>query len=240
MEVIMAFEAVAYENDKEQADKLLEIIKGAGINDAVMKYDGTSQCHRIYVPSRDFTLARDIVDSWHEEQNGTPDYGSDEAVDNTGDDIYANTGDKYRDNLSSAWTFLICGIAGLAFLVVYDLGLIPVFSMATASKILFNVVMVLLFFGFLVIGVLSMRYSRKIKLDLDVNNSKNDEVMAYLRENLSLEQIDATYSKEELPQEMYYFRRYDAIREAVNEHFGQQNDEFLNAICESYLDEIKA
>lgn len=228
----MSFEAVAYENDEKIAEALLSTLIESGLNDAYKEYDSIATCYNLYVASNDFPIAREIVHSFYENMQQSDD--EEEAKTN----IYENAEEKYKDNLSSAYTFLVCGAIGLILVILFDIGIIPVFTMTFPSKILFNFVSIGLFVIFIITGILSMHYSSKIKLDIDVNNSKIDEMLSYLRENLDLEDIESSYDKNNLPEEMYYFRRHEKISETIVKKFGEQPEDFLNMIVDTYLNEI--
>ena len=150
--------------------------------------------------------------------------------------LYSNSDEKYKDNLSSAYTFLIIGVGGLIALVLYDFGLIPVFN--TASKILFNVVAAALFTGFIIAGIMSLRYSRKLKLAIDVDSAMLDKAISYLEANLSKEAIENSYNSSDIPDEMKYYRRTDAIKQCISSEFDDVSEELMNEICDRYYNSL--
>lgn len=248
----IAYKALAYE-DRDNADELLRVLKECGMQDAYIEYDDITESHILYVNDADFSRAEDIVIDFHEEledleeENAAEDTDGNaagEAGKTSGNEpsgqspVYSAPEEKYSDNLSSAYTFLIFGILGIVALVLYDLGFIPVFTMAFASKVLFNVVMGALFIAFIVTGILSFRYSRTLKLEIDVNASKSKDIMEYLNSNLSREDIEGSCSDSEIPEEMLYYRRTDAIKKCIEDQFGSQPEDFLNQLCDEYYNKI--
>lgn len=242
------YEAAAYENDKDTAKKLVQILKDCEITDSYTEYDEISASYIIYVNNKNFSRADIIIKEFYEDREEESEDGANNSnTDSDADDgsgtgfqpaIYANSTDRYKDNLSSAYTFFVFGTIGIIVLVLYDLGFIPVFSMALPSKILFNVVMGILFVGFIAAGAFSLKYSRRLKLQIDVWSAKTDDVMEYLNANLTKETIDASFDGEGMPDEIRCCKRIDAIKKCITDEFGEQPEEFINDICDSYYNSL--
>lgn len=244
-----AYEAAAYESNKDTAERLNRILKDCEITDSYIEYDKVSEAYIIYVNNRDFARANLIITEFYEDEDNEAapldedspadtKSDADDGTDTAAASIYANSTDRYKDNLSSAYTFLIFGVIGIVVIVLYDLGMIPIFSMALPSKILFNVVMGVLFVGFIAAGAFSLRYSRRLKLKIDVLSAKSDEIMEYLKENLTKEEIENSYDGKDLPDEIRFCRRCDAIKKCITDKFGEQTEELLNDICDSYYESL--
>lgn len=234
-----SYEAVSYEADTDTAHELLTVLKDCGMEDAYSQYDSISGSHVIYVSHTDYARANDIAVTFH---NDLEDAGEKNGEDVTAEEqpvlLYSNSDEKYKDNLSSAYTFLIIGVVGLIALVLYDLGLIPVFKTTSASKILFNVVAAALFIGFIIAGIMSLRYSRKLKLAIDVDSAMLDKAVSYLEANLSKEAIENSYDSSDIPDEMKYYRRTDAIRQCISSEFADVSEELMNEICDKYYNSL--
>lgn len=238
-----SYEAVSYEADTDTAHELLTVLKDCGMEDAYSQYDGISGSHVIYVSHTDFARANDIVLTFHNDLEDAGDNSSGSSDDSSASDeqpvlLYSNSDEKYKDNLSSAYTFLIIGVAGLIALVLYDFGLIPVFRTTSASKILFNVVAAALFIGFIVAGIMSLRYSKKLKLAIDVDSAMLDKAVSYLEANLSKDAIESSYDSTDIPDEMKYYRRTDAIRQCLSAEFADISEELMNEICDKYYNTL--
>ena len=59
--------------------------------------------------------------------------------------LYESTDDKYKDNLSSAITFFVCGAAGIIILILNDIGILKFVAKGSSNFILVNIVLGLLF-----------------------------------------------------------------------------------------------
>ena len=77
----------------------------------------------------------------------------------TGGSLYESSTDKYKDNLSSAITFFVCGGIGIILMILNDIGIIKIVTKDAPSFLFINIVLGLLFIGFIAIGVWSLKYS---------------------------------------------------------------------------------
>ena len=76
----------------------------------------------------------------------------------TGGSLYESSTDKYKDNLSSAITFFVCGGIGIILMILNDIGIIKIVTKDAPSFLFINIVLGLLFIGFIAIGVWSLKY----------------------------------------------------------------------------------
>ena len=89
---------------------------------------------------------------------------------------YEKSKDKYQENLSTAITFLLFGIAGLVVVILNIVGVLKFFTLKNASGILMAVVLSLMFIIFIVIGILSFRASRKDKKNAAIENDNSSKI----------------------------------------------------------------
>lgn len=153
---------------------------------------------------------------------------------------YENSSDKYKDNLSSAITFLVCGLAGLVVLLLNDLGVLHFIARGSSSFILMNIVLGGVFIAFIIIGALSFKIARNAKENIANEKHMTDEIFTWLRENVTAEQVDASYDSADLAEEMKYFSRSAYIKAAVQSEFDTVSDEIAGVITDQYIDELFA
>ena len=132
--------------------------------------------------------------------------------------MYENSEDKYKDNLSSAITFFVCGAAGIIILILNDLGILKFVVKGSSNFILINIVLGLLFVGFIAIGFWSLKYSKNIKNKAAIENKDTDTILAWLNENVSRDDIESSYNND-IAEEMKYFNRSDYIKSAILKQF---------------------
>lgn len=72
--------------------------------------------------------------------------------------VYTNAEEKYKDNISTAWTFLVLGIPGLCFTVLNVIGILNLMA-----GTLQYIVATLMFFAFILTGIFSFKRNARLK-----------------------------------------------------------------------------
>lgn len=147
--------------------------------------------------------------------------------------MYENSEDKYKDNLSSAITFFVCGAAGIIILILNDLGILKFVVKGSSNFILINIVLGLLFVGFIAIGFWSLKYSKNIKNKAAIENKDTDTILAWLNENVSRDDIESSYNND-IAEEMKYFNRSDYIKSAILKQFPETEDNLADTVADKY------
>lgn len=151
--------------------------------------------------------------------------------------MYENSEDKYKDNLSSAITFFVCGAAGIIILILNDLGILKFVVKGSSNFILINIVLGLLFVGFIAIGFWSLKYSKNIKNKAAIENKDTDTILAWLNENVSRDDIESSYNND-IAEEMKYFNRSDYIKSAILKQFPETEDNLADTVADKYIDAL--
>lgn len=151
--------------------------------------------------------------------------------------MYENSEDKYKDNLSSAITFFVCGAAGIIILILNDLGILKFVVKGSSNFILINIVLGLLFVGFIAIGFWSLKYSKNIKNKAAIENKDTDTILAWLNENVSRDDIESSYNND-IAEEMKYFNRSDYIKSALLKQFPETEDNLADTVADKYIDTL--
>jgi len=151
--------------------------------------------------------------------------------------MYENSEDKYKDNLSSAITFFVCGAAGIIILILNDLGILKFVVKGSSNFILINIVLGLLFVGFIAIGFWSLKYSKNIKNKAAIENKDTDTILAWLNENVSMDDIESSYNND-IAEEMKYFNRSDYIKSAILKQFPETEDNLADTVADKYIDAL--
>ena len=237
-------EPVAYV-DEEIAQRLVKLLHFSEIPEAIMVFDRLNQSYEVQVGRHNYKKASDLIRIFKENEfdaNYTEDsdFGNEEesseiVVPST--NTYVKTSDRYKDNLSSAYTFLICGFGGLLILALEDFGIIKLWGMLGVSKILLNVVVGGLFIGFIIIGISSLRYSKTLKKQATEEEKFTIELIDWLKDNLTIETIENSYDTN-IPEEMKYFRRVEIIKKKLEETYSTLDEEYLVKISDDYYYEL--
>ena len=139
---------------------------------------------------------------------------------------YEKSNDRYKDNFSTAVTFLVCGIAGLVVVILNDTG------------ILMSCVLGGMFIGFIVVGILSFKASRKDKKDAEIEKDNTIKVMEWLKDNAPAQLIEEAYAGDGLSEEMKYFERSDFLKKSIKNEFPDFSDDYIQDVTDQYIDEL--
>ena len=145
----------------------------------------------------------------------------------TGGSLYESSTDKYKDNLSSAITFFVCGGIGIIKIVTKD----------APSFLFINIVLGLLFVGFIAIGVWSLKYSNKIKAKAETEDKKAANVLNWLEDNITKEDIENSYTGD-IQEEMKYFNRTAYVKEQLTVQFTELSDEEAENFSEQFVEKM--
>ena len=155
----------------------------------------------------------------------------------TGGNLYENSTDKYKDNLSSAITFFICGGIGIILMILNDVGIIKFITKDSSSFIFINIVLGVLFIGFIAIGIWSLKYSNKIKAKAEKEDQTAKDVFNWLDDNVTKEDIEGSYS-EDIQEEMKYFNRTAYVKEQLTAQFTEFSDEEAENFSEQFVEKM--
>lgn len=147
--------------------------------------------------------------------------------------VYEAAAQKAENFRSGAYTLIVVGILGLLFLGGVYAGLLPV-RLAGPSRYFVGIVMGGLLAVFLVMGILSLRSSRKFAGRAKEESALQEELRRWCRENLSAKALDQSIPDLPEEEELKYFKRTEKIQEMISEKFLNLEPGYL----ESFVDEI--
>lgn len=150
---------------------------------------------------------------------------------------YEKASDKYKDNFSTAITFIFFGIAGIVVLILNFFGILPLFNAKNSSGILINIVFVVLFIIFFGIGIYSYKTAKKAKAVMAEEENYISKATEWMSSNLSCDIIDASYDGSELAEEMKYFNRSEYIKAALKAEFPELRDDIADSLTDNYIEE---
>lgn len=228
-------EALAY-LEEAKANRLAAFLNYSEISDVVVKYDEISDAYSVNVLSTDFDKAKNLYEVFAENELNESKTASDSEK-KADVNLYESSTEKYKDNLSSAITFFICGAAGLIILLLNAIGILNFIDKDSSTFILMNILLAALFIGFIAIGFLSLKYSNKIKEHASKENEALKEVMDWLTENISKDDIESSYDAS-IPDEMKYFNRSEFVKNAITKEFPNLDTATVDFINDQYLEQL--
>ncbi|KSV59286.1 hypothetical protein [Acetivibrio ethanolgignens] len=142
--------------------------------------------------------------------------------------VYVKKEDKYKDLSSTAWTFLVVGIAGLIFTVLNIFGYFSIFGNPvsyTAAAIIF--------LGCLFVSGSSFRSAKAAKGQIAEENRFTEEVKEWMENNIRETDL-LTVQDETVSDEINFLNKITYIKKAVTDQFGSMDEAFLDEITEEF------
>ncbi len=258
------YEVLAYLDEEESANRLVELLKYSGISDCKCEFGEVSALYEVYVSPTSYELANNIYKKVLEDKliEGIKEKEEEDVIDrdealeleeevteemselNTQKafrepTLYDSKEEKYKDNLSSAFTFLICGVIGLVVVLLNDLGVFKLVTKDSSSFITINVILIAMFLLFCGIGVWSLIYSKKLKLEAKEENDKIKEINDFLEENVFKEDIDREVDVD-IPDELKFFSRVDYVKDRLDSEFSDYDESLVSMVSEKYIEKLYA
>ena len=142
--------------------------------------------------------------------------------------VYVKKEDKYKDFSSTAWTFLVVGIAGLIFTILNIIGYFSIF----ANPVSYTAALIM-FLLCIAVSISSFRSAKKAKSEIAEENRFTDAVKGWMEENI-LERDLCSVQDASVSDEINFLNKINFIKNAVTEHFGEMDEAFLDEITEEF------
>ncbi len=141
---------------------------------------------------------------------------------------YVKKEEQYRDLKSSASTFILVSVLGIAVLILNAAGIISIFSGPMPY-----IVMGILFIAFFYVGITSHIKAQKVEKEIDVENNITQSINDWLTGNVTAEQLDALTDPNETA-EIRFFHKLEKLKEMITAQFGELDDSYLDLLVEEY------
>ncbi len=148
--------------------------------------------------------------------------------------IYIDSAKQAEENRSSGYMLVVVGGIGLAAigLILADILRLPAGLM---NKYMICSVTGALFLLFFVMGILSIRSSRSLKVKAESESSLTSEIKNWCSDHLTAESLDKDLFPEgETGEEIKYFRRTDKMKAMISHQFLNLDEGFLDAFVDDY------
>lgn len=149
---------------------------------------------------------------------------------------YVSSKDKYVDVNSSGYSLIIVAILGLALLLIDVTGIYK-FPFSGVSRVIFFGTMGVMFVGFMVMGILSLKKAKTLLANADVEKEKEQEIKDFIRNDLNLDSLENGMDSDITDEEKYLIRTAH-ISAAVKTKYSDAEDSFIEHIVEEVYDEI--
>lgn len=149
--------------------------------------------------------------------------------------VYTKKEDKYKDTLSSAYTLLLVGFAGLGVLLLVVTDIINLNLAAPGKYVTYTGIAIMLII-FIIIGFSSLKSSKKLAKEAESENQLTEDILEWSFKNITIELIDNGVT-EDMQEEEKYFRRFDNMKEIIRKAYGDLNEDYLDKLCEDIFQE---
>ncbi len=155
-----------------------------------------------------------------------------------GNHAYVEKTKKYEDVKSTAYSFLLVSVAGIAFLILLFTGVIPI-QFAAYMKYLMAVVMGGMFLIFFVIGIRSFQSLRDLNEQVYKEQADLTDAKRWFYKHYSAKAVDiiADIRESDELQQKYFLRTY-FIKGALLEKFPAFQDDFLEYLTDLIYEEL--
>ncbi len=151
---------------------------------------------------------------------------------------YVKLSEKVSDLRSSAFSLLIIGVIGAAFLILEKMGVISLNFTATAHSI-FYIVMGIMFGAFIVFGIMSLISMYKLMPLAKKHTQLTEDILNYAKESFSKENADkaielsvASANASEVDDLLYYYQRSHLIRTFIKDKYDVEDESFEDYLVE--------
>ena len=145
--------------------------------------------------------------------------------------VYMKQEEKYKDLHSTAYTFLIVGIAGLAFVALNALGFITFIG-----NMLAYVLYTAIFGGCIVVAITSFKDAKKAKAQIQDEEDLTAKVKKWLEENIT-EAVLAEVEDKELGDEVNYLNKMEHMAKLLTKEFPELDADYADQLCEEFYGE---
>ena len=148
--------------------------------------------------------------------------------------LYIKKKDRYEDLGSSAVIFISFGFVGdlLALLSWFDIINFP-FASTSYSQI----VMMILFTIFLIVGITSWKKAKKLKTEIDTEEDITTKINAWMIKHITKDTLDAIHD-DEVSEEINVLNDLNYIKEVTLEEFPDIEPDYIELLAEEHYNNI--
>ena len=145
--------------------------------------------------------------------------------------LYVSKKNRWEDASSTAYIFVLFGCIGDIIIVLSMLGIL---SLPIASTRFNQIIMLLLFTVFLMIGISSWKKAIILKSKIGEEEDTTKQINAWLEENMTKTTLD-TISDTSVPEEIDYLNKLNYLKENLQQQFPDADIDYLDALADTYL-----
>lgn len=144
---------------------------------------------------------------------------------------YTRKGQKLEDAKSSSWLFIVFGVIGLLLILAVWLGIIPL-NLALYMKVLYTIVLGVLFVIFIILGVHYKRKIGSLETETTAEEQQSEEIIQWIEAEYPVETLDELIGADTLSMEQLYFERYEKLASLIRERYVIEDEAYLDFLIE--------
>lgn len=245
---------------EEEMEELLAFFSCNGIKSGDLRFDEKEDLYELFIASDEKARASRYLQVFQKEKNlkaqkeptvqeepYLPEYEDETGAEAFSDreeeeqekestvsgPVYEAASQKAENFRSGAYTLLVAGIAGMILLICIYAEILPIRFTGT-MRYLTGGVMGALFLLFIVMGILSLKSSRKFEGKAKEESALKEELRRWCDENITAPGVDSAIPDLPEAEEARYFKRTEQIRSMIANNFLNLEAGYL----ENFVDEI--
>lgn len=145
--------------------------------------------------------------------------------------VYTNAEDSFKENMSTAWSFLGIGVVGTVFTILNLTGVLHIMQGFMQKGI-----SLLLFLGFMVYGIIVIRSKKDMLAKIEKEKSDRNKFKDWMREKFTDEVLSNLGTMEASAEELELLQ-INYMSEELVKHFPEINPNFADKLAEEFFEE---
>lgn len=145
--------------------------------------------------------------------------------------VYTNAEESFKENMSTAWSFLAIGIIGAIFTILNLTGTLHIMQ-----GFLQKGVALVLFLGFMIYGILVIRSKKELLAKVDKEKADREKLTKWMKERFTDEVLSGLGTIDASPEELELLQ-INYMSEELVRHFPEINPNFADRLAEDFFEE---
>ena len=145
--------------------------------------------------------------------------------------VYTNAEDSFKENMSTAWSFLGIGIAGTIFTLLNLTGILHIMQGFMQKG-----VSLVLFLGFIIYGIIVIRSKKEMLAKVEKEKADRNKFKEWMKEKFTEEVLSNLGTMEASAEELELLQ-INYMSEELVRHFPDINPNFADRLAEEFFEE---
>lgn len=229
--------SILISDESERISRILEFLTYSGI-DAKSVFDEESDIFQLAVPDSQYSKAASLLKIYME-QEPEEELPEEEPAEQ-GIRTFVGSEEKYKENSSSAMSFLVVGALVIIVLVLASLDVLPLPITWGEQPIMF-LVLCCISVAFLIIGVVSLKKANVYKAKMNEETTMETDIIKWFVDTYTGAQLDHTIEAEEgsIPkEEILCLKRLALIRDYLLREYPSLEENHADSLGETIYQKL--